>query len=259
MSSSGKNDLQPVEKNSNHCPAKIDPPRPQVPLGITRKELTVVHLTAKTVAGRGLHFEQELMRSVSSMNPEFQSLFQFLNPSDSRRGFFDEVALVYTRSLPPVPLQLKSGYPSTAFVLEVFFNVVRFYLDHDEKNEQEQGEYMDFPYHLETDWSSKPIRWQHPTPSVNDLKFFAVGSLDAYRDCDWYDYAVSKGKEYNDYLLRLKTEYNRQFPAEESIPMSLGFGESALVPQDHGLSTIKDDSDHMCKSEHVGAGEALIS
>lgn len=130
MSSSEQDDWQLVEKDSNQSPAKIEPPRPQVPLGITRKELIVVHLTAKTAAGRGMHFEQELMRSVSSMSPEFQSLFQFLKPTDSRRGFFDEVILVYTRSSPPVP-RYKSGYPSIAAVLEVFFNAVRLFLDHE--------------------------------------------------------------------------------------------------------------------------------
>ena len=251
MSSSRNNDLQQVEKNSNQSPAKIVL---QEPLGITRKELDIVYLTAQIAASCGMHFEQELMRSVS-MNPEFEPMFQFMNPTDSRRGFFDEVTLEYTRRLPP-PSQYTSGgpSPSIATVLEIFFNIVRHVLDHKE----EEVTKMDFTYFNDTD-CFKPSQWLPPVPglpyqrfSVNDMKF-AVGGLDAYRDCEWYDWAVSKRKEYNDYLLLRKTEYNLQFPAEEPIPMRLGLG--------HVPSTIKDDSDHSASLKenmsNVRAGETL--
>ncbi|CAN7113822.1 unnamed protein product [Brassica rapa subsp. narinosa] len=188
MSSSRKNDLQQVEKNSNQSPAKIVL---QEPLGITRKELDIVYLTAQIAASCGMHFEQELMRSVS-VNPEFEPMFQFMNPTDSRRGFFDEVTLEYTRRLPP-PSQYTSGgpSPSIATVLEIFFNIVRHVLDHKE----EEVTKMDFTYFNDTD-CFKPSQWLPPVPglpyqrfSVNDMKF-AVGGLDAYRDCEWYDWAM---------------------------------------------------------------------
>lgn len=151
MSSSRQNDLQQGEKNSNQTPAKTVL---QEPPGITRKERDIVYLTAQIAASCGMHFEQELMRSVS-MNPEFEPTFQFMNPTDSRRGFFDEVTLEYTRRLPP-PSQYTSGDPSIEPVLEIFFNIVRHVLDHKEET------MMDVTYFNDTDSFKPNSQWRPP-------------------------------------------------------------------------------------------------